>query len=138
MGNICDAYGLNDNRREEIGQHLSTALKSGRMTTVAAAGVFVKLEELALKREEFEDKVRRLDANKPTEIIANVSELDRRIETLRKRVYGPATTIADTEQVALPESSSPVIRVGQPARIEAPASAARLDPETNEEPDAGD
>lgn len=90
---INETFGLTEDDLRAAGEGLRLVLKRGNMVSMTAIGLIVRLEEMQLKREEFEDKKMRLDAGRPTEIIRSDDDIGERIERLRKRVY-PAEPLA--------------------------------------------
>ncbi len=85
--NIAKQYGLDLNYRKEVGKALKKCLDMpGGMTVVAAAVAAIKIDELQLKREEFEDKKDRLDRGKPTDIIGDSNDLNERLAKLASQL----------------------------------------------------
>jgi hypothetical protein len=81
-------YGIDGATKIAAGNGLRAVLSRGSMVSMTAVGLLIRLDELALKREEFEDKKKRLDEGRPTEIIKNDTDITLRIDQLRKQVFG--------------------------------------------------
>lgn len=106
-------YGIDTATKVAAGNGLRAVLSRGSMVSMTAVGLLIRLDELELKRMEFEDKKKRLDEGRPTEIIHNDTDITLRIDNLRKQVVGN-TVDARSIQASVgnaPDSGHPALQI---------------------------
>lgn len=106
-------YGIDTATKVAAGNGLRAVLSRGSMVSMTAVGLLIRLDELELKRMEFEDKKKRLDEGRPTEIIHNDTDITLRIDNLRKQVVGN-TVDARSIQASVgnaPDSGYPALQI---------------------------
>lgn len=106
-------YGIDTATKVAAGNGLRAVLSRGSMVSMTAVGLLIRLDELELKRMEFDDKKKRLDEGRPTEIIHNDTDITLRIDSLRKQVLGNTVDIGGVQASIgnAPDSGHPTLQI---------------------------
>lgn len=106
-------YGIDTATKVAAGNGLRAVLSRGSMVSMTAVGLLIRLDELELKRMEFDDKKKRLDEGRPTEIIHNDTDISLRIDSLRKQVLGNTVDIGGVQASIgnAPDSGHPTLQI---------------------------
>ncbi len=119
-------FGITSADKQRVGRALVDMMDGTGMATVAAAAAVIKLEEIQLKREEFEDKKKRLDEGRPTELIASSVDITLRLESLRRSLVPAqqnARSLETIEFINLTANEPPT-----PINADTNAAMARIGP----------